>query len=90
MQPTKRHLKVKAFITPEQFAHWKERGDAHGFLYTASGEYCGLGWALRFWERVPMVATAQKSSWKPVPVPCRAVGALLVQGRGILSHQRAQ
>lgn len=37
MQPTKRHLKVSEYVTPEKFAHWKEVGDRMGFLYTASG-----------------------------------------------------
>lgn len=37
MQPTKRHLKVKDYITPEKFDEWKSYGDHLGFLYTASG-----------------------------------------------------
>lgn len=37
MQPTKRHLKVKEYVTPEKFHEWKEYGDQLGFLYTASG-----------------------------------------------------
>ncbi|XP_029655544.1 LOW QUALITY PROTEIN: lipoyl synthase, mitochondrial-like [Octopus sinensis] len=37
MQPTKRHLKVKEYVTPEKFNYWKEIGDKFGFLYTASG-----------------------------------------------------
>ncbi|CAG0881753.1 unnamed protein product, partial [Cyprideis torosa] len=37
MQPTKRHIKVTEYVTPEKFAHWKQRGDALGFKYTASG-----------------------------------------------------
>jgi lipoic acid synthetase len=37
MQPTKRHLKVHEFVTPEKFEYWKEVGDKLGFLYTASG-----------------------------------------------------
>ncbi|XP_013386158.1 lipoyl synthase, mitochondrial [Lingula anatina] len=37
MQPTKRHLKVKEYVTPEKFAHWEEVGNKLGFLYTASG-----------------------------------------------------
>lgn len=37
MQPTKRHLKVKQYVTPEKFAEWKAYGDHLGFLYTASG-----------------------------------------------------
>ncbi|VDN55234.1 unnamed protein product [Dracunculus medinensis] len=37
MQPTKRHLLVKEWITPEKFEYWKKLGDELGFLYTASG-----------------------------------------------------
>jgi len=37
MQPTKRHLKVKEYVSPERFNQWKEYGDELGFLYTASG-----------------------------------------------------
>lgn len=37
MQPTKRHLKVFEYVTPEKFKHWETRGQDNGFLYTASG-----------------------------------------------------
>ncbi|XP_018010778.1 lipoyl synthase, mitochondrial-like, partial [Hyalella azteca] len=37
MQPTKMHLKVKEYVTPDKFLHWKEVGDSLGFAYTASG-----------------------------------------------------
>lgn len=37
MQPTKRHLKVREYVTPEKFEEWREFGDQLGFLYTASG-----------------------------------------------------
>ena len=37
MQPTKRHLKVQEYVTPEKFAHWESLGKEMGFLYTASG-----------------------------------------------------
>lgn len=37
MQPTKRHLKVKEYVTPEKFQEWKNYGDELGFVYTASG-----------------------------------------------------
>lgn len=37
MQPTKRHLKVKEYLHPDKFKHWKEVGDSLGFSYTASG-----------------------------------------------------
>lgn len=37
MQPTKKHLKVIEYVTPEKFKHWEEKGNELGFLYTASG-----------------------------------------------------
>lgn len=37
MQPTKRHLSVIEYVTPEKFKHWEDRGGEMGFLYTASG-----------------------------------------------------
>ncbi|XP_061685836.1 lipoyl synthase, mitochondrial [Syngnathoides biaculeatus] len=37
MQPTKRHLKVEEYVTPEKFAHWEKVGNEMGFAYTASG-----------------------------------------------------
>uniref|UniRef100_A0A1I8IAV8 Lipoyl synthase, mitochondrial n=2 Tax=Macrostomum lignano TaxID=282301 RepID=A0A1I8IAV8_9PLAT len=37
VQPTKRHLKVRDYVTPEAFKSWEERGKAMGFLYVASG-----------------------------------------------------
>ncbi|XP_017273098.1 lipoyl synthase, mitochondrial [Kryptolebias marmoratus] len=37
MQPTKRHLKVEEYVTPDKFAHWEEVGNEMGFIYTASG-----------------------------------------------------
>lgn len=37
MQPTKRHLKVIEYVTPEKFKIWEKLGNQLGFLYTASG-----------------------------------------------------
>ena len=37
MQPTKRHLKVKEYVSPEKFKHWQKVGEDLGFLYCASG-----------------------------------------------------
>ncbi|XP_034280714.1 lipoyl synthase, mitochondrial [Pantherophis guttatus] len=37
MQPTKRHLKVEEYVTPEKFKHWEKVGNDLGFHYTASG-----------------------------------------------------
>lgn len=37
MQPTRRHLKVREYITPEKFKYWEETGNSMGFAYTASG-----------------------------------------------------
>jgi len=37
MQPTKRHLKVQEYVTPEKFKLWEEKAGELGFLYCASG-----------------------------------------------------
>ena len=37
LQPQKRHLPVKKFVTPEKFKEWKEKAESLGFLYCASG-----------------------------------------------------
>ncbi|XP_044758760.1 lipoyl synthase, mitochondrial [Coccinella septempunctata] len=37
MQPTKRHLKVVEYVTPEKYKQWEELGSEMGFLYVASG-----------------------------------------------------
>lgn len=37
LQPTKRHLPVKEYVTPENFDEWKTTADSMGFKYVASG-----------------------------------------------------
>ncbi|CAJ2504156.1 Uu.00g115500.m01.CDS01 [Anthostomella pinea] len=37
MRPTKRHLKVEKYVTPEEFEMWRLRALDMGFLYVASG-----------------------------------------------------
>ncbi|KAB5562839.1 hypothetical protein GE09DRAFT_1109920 [Coniochaeta sp. 2T2.1] len=37
MRPTKRHLKVEKYVTPDEFDLWKQRAMDMGFLYCASG-----------------------------------------------------
>ncbi|CCF48320.1 uncharacterized protein UHO2_05320 [Ustilago hordei] len=37
MRPTKRHMKVEEYISPEKFKHWEQRAKDLGFLYVASG-----------------------------------------------------
>ena len=37
LQPTKRHLKVQSFVTPEEFQDWQKISEDMGFLYVASG-----------------------------------------------------
>jgi len=37
MRPTKRHMKVEEYITPEVFEQWRVRALDLGFLYCASG-----------------------------------------------------
>jgi len=37
MRPTKRHMKVYEYVTPEKFDAWKRVAERMGFLYVASG-----------------------------------------------------
>ncbi len=37
LQPTSRHIPVKAWVTPERFESWKVEGEQLGFRYVASG-----------------------------------------------------
>jgi lipoic acid synthetase len=37
MRPTKRHMKVEEYITPDTFEMWRQRALDLGFLYCASG-----------------------------------------------------
>lgn len=37
LQPTKKHLPVKEYVTPEKFADWQIEAEAMGFVYVASG-----------------------------------------------------
>jgi len=37
IRPTKRHLKISSYVTPEKFEHWGEVAKDMGFLYVASG-----------------------------------------------------
>ena len=37
LQPTRRHLPVKKYVTPEEFDEWQVKGEALGFKYVASG-----------------------------------------------------
>jgi lipoic acid synthetase len=37
MRPTKRHMKVEEYVTPEVFELWRQRALDLGFLHCASG-----------------------------------------------------
>ena len=37
LRPTKRHLKVHEYVTPEKFKQWEVEGQEMGFAYVASG-----------------------------------------------------
>lgn len=37
LRPSKRHLKVEQWVTPEEFEAWKTEGEKMGFAYVASG-----------------------------------------------------
>lgn len=54
MRPTKRHMKVSEYVTPEKFAEWQRRAEALGFLYVASGPLVRSSYkAGEFFVRVP-------------------------------------
>ncbi len=37
LRPSRRHMPVKAFVTPDKFTEWKVEAEALGFKYVASG-----------------------------------------------------
>uniref|UniRef100_A0A6A7GCI8 Lipoyl synthase, mitochondrial n=2 Tax=Hirondellea gigas TaxID=1518452 RepID=A0A6A7GCI8_9CRUS len=37
LRPSKRHMKVREYVTPENFDRWKVEGEDLGFVYVASG-----------------------------------------------------
>ena len=37
LQPTRRHLPVKEYVTPEKFEYWQQEAESMGFKYVASG-----------------------------------------------------
>lgn len=37
LRPSKRHMKVAEYVTPEKFQYWKEQGEKLGFSFIASG-----------------------------------------------------
>lgn len=37
LRPSKRHLKVEQWVTPEEFDNWRVEGERMGFAYVASG-----------------------------------------------------
>ena len=37
LQPSERHVALQAYITPEKFAEYKQKGEEMGFRYVASG-----------------------------------------------------
>jgi lipoic acid synthetase len=37
LQPTRRHISVKEYVTPEKFDMWQEEAETMGFKYVASG-----------------------------------------------------
>lgn len=37
LRPSKQHIPVTRFVTPEQFKEWKRLGEEMGFIFVASG-----------------------------------------------------
>lgn len=75
MQPTKRHMRVAEYVTPEKFAHWQRMGDELGFLYTASG-----------WSNAPSPSPAHHSSLPPPPKPGPLVRSSYRAGEFFISN----
>ena len=46
MQPTKRHLKVMEYVTPEKFAHWEKMGNE--VCSIAKCTFFDKGFSIRF------------------------------------------
>ncbi|KHN87380.1 Lipoyl synthase, mitochondrial [Toxocara canis] len=61
MQPTKRHLLVKEWVTPAKFDEWKRIGDSLGFLYTASGPLVRSSYKAGEFYMANIVRSRQKS-----------------------------
>merc|ERR1712032_339037 len=66
LQPTKRHMKVTRFVTPEEFDDWRKAGEALG-LHVASGPLVRSSYRAGdfFKERL---AKRAKASGTPQPV----------------------
>ncbi|XP_077735380.1 lipoyl synthase, mitochondrial isoform X3 [Canis aureus] len=62
MQPTKRHLKVEEYITPEKFKYWEKVGNELGFHYTASGPLVRSSYKAGEFFLKNLVAKRKKSS----------------------------
>ncbi|XP_044080424.1 lipoyl synthase, mitochondrial isoform X2 [Neovison vison] len=62
MQPTKRHLKVEEYITPEKFKYWEKLGNELGFHYTASGPLVRSSYKAGEFFLKNLVAKRKKSS----------------------------
>jgi lipoic acid synthetase len=37
LRPSRRHISVQKYITPDEFNYWKDEADKLGFKYVASG-----------------------------------------------------
>lgn len=37
LRPTRRHISIQKYVTPEEFDQWKTKAEAMGFKYVASG-----------------------------------------------------
>ncbi|MDO8554002.1 MAG: lipoyl synthase [Candidatus Micrarchaeota archaeon] len=39
LQPSKKHIAVQSYVTPEKFKFWQKKAEDKGFLYCAAGPY---------------------------------------------------
>jgi len=51
MRPTKRHMKVVRYLTPEEFKRWQDAAEGMGFLYVASGPLVRSSYKVRYGAR---------------------------------------
>lgn len=62
LRPTKRHLPVKDFLTPEKFDEWAAVGKEMGFLYVASGPLVRLSYKVGEFFLKSVLRDRKKSS----------------------------
>jgi lipoic acid synthetase len=68
LQPTRRHMKVEAYIPPEKFDYWREVGESMGFAYVASGPFVRSSYKAGEYYLKNLLRGKQQFSGKPTDV----------------------